>query len=551
MTKRVKSCVGRVKLAAAALAATALALPLPMLAGTAQAHPCPAGVPPALCGGGGGGGGPTAPPIPQAPVGGGAGSGGIPVHQAPTVSQMPAQPPTAPQTSIAPTVQQTPVESAPPSQPQHTQVQTTVQQTPQEHTTVPVTTPQGTPTAPMPSTKQVESPQPSASPSVPKPDGSSQPVTALTSASHPGGATEQPSLHQVSQVPVPPPLKADPRRVEEAKNAIPVFANPVNPPIPPPGPAQAMLAGDMTTQLDRAVNNPNRKFDVVRDGENAVIKPQHWDYQDYDQYHQPRFYNPLNVPVRIHYFYQNAYHDLVVAALGLAILAVADAGVYPYTAIGGDNYVTCGYFNGGAWVPPPGWNGPPPSDYSPPAPPPSYSGVTAYVPSADQNVGLDNMTLVGHDANAPVGQQDTMMLNNTTLAWGQADDPRNGGHVTIQKTQPTPGVGPTDDGRSIILAAKQQPISNNGWQKWVLGGILAVVAVVGAGALWIVRHPKTAPEESTEPVADEGPSLGSLVETPTEMHSADTSRGDTPTEAHNTATMADPDRTTWQQPLNP
>lgn len=520
------------------------------------------------------------PQMPRGPFGGGGGGGGLPVHQAPMVPQMPVQPPIAPQAPIAPPVQQPAVEPPPvhqepqpvePSQPQHTQVHMPVQQTPvqrepeapvttapvhtppseqpptqhnvtpvtepqqtpQEHTSVPVTSPHGTPAAPTPPTKQVGSPQPSTSPNVPKPGGRPQPVAPVTSAPQPGGPTEGPSLRQVSQVSAPPALKADPGRVEEAKNAPPVIADPVKPPPPPPGPAQAMLAGDMTSHLDRAVNNPNRHVDVVRDGENAVIKPQHWDYQDYDLYHQPRFYNPLNVPLRIHYFYQNAYRDLVVPALGLAILAVADAGLYPYTAVGGDDYVTSGYFDGGAWVPPPGWDGPPPSDYSPPAPPQSYSGVTAYVPAANQNVGLDKVTLVGHDDNAPVGQQDTMMLNNTTLAWGQADDPKDGGHVTIQKTQPTPGVGPTDDGRSIILAAKQQPI-NNGWQKWVLGGILAVVAAVGAGALWIVRHPKTAPEESTEPVVDEGPSLGSLVETPTDMHSGDT--------------MADPDRTTWQRP---
>lgn len=504
---------------------------------------------------------PVQPPIQQQPV------------EPPPVRQMPQEPteqppvhqepqpvePSQPQhTLVQVPVQQTPVQREPeapattapvhtppseqpptqhnvtpgPTTPVHTPV-TEPQQTPQEHTSVPVTSPQGTPAAPTPPTKQVGSPQPSATPNVPKPGGSPQPVTAVTSAPQPGGPTAGPSRRQVSQVPAPPPVKADPGRVEEAKNAPPVIADPVKPPPPPPGPAQAMLAGDMTSHLDRAVNNPNRQVDVVRDGENAVIKPQHWDYQDYDLYHQPRFYNPLNVPLRIHYFYQNAYRDLVVPALGLAVLAVADAGVYPYTAVGGDDYVTSGYFDGGAWVPPPGWDGPPPSEYAPPAPPPSYNGVTAYVPAADQNVGLDKVTLVGHDDNAPVGQQDTMMLNDTTLAWGQADDPKDGGHVTIQKTQPTPGVGPTDDGRSIILAAKQQPI-NNGWQKWMLGGILAVVAAVGAGALWIVRHPKTAPEESTEPVGDEGPSLGSLVETPTDMHSGDT--------------MADPDHTTWQRP---
>jgi hypothetical protein len=88
-------------------------------------------------------------------------------------------------------------------------------------------------------------------------------------------------------------------------------------------------------------------------------------------------------------------------------------------------------------------------------------------------------------------------------------------------------VGPTDDGRSIILADKQSPM-NNSWQKWLLGGILAAVAVIGAAVLWIVRHPRTASEAYTDRTAseaytdspiegDDGPSLGEIIETPTSM----------------------------------
>lgn len=566
--------------AAAAIAAGAVALPLPMLAGTAHAFPCPPGTPPGACGGGGHGAGGG-----QMPGGGGWGGGlGGGGWGGPPVQQVPVQPPVQ-QAPVEPPIRQVPQEPQAPAEPppgrqqpvpQNTEpIQTPVQQTPVQHTPeapVPPTTPLHTPpsqlpeqgsqapsqhsvapgpttpaqrtpvmepaqpprestaAAPTPPTRQVVTTQPSTPPNPAKPGGSPQPVTSEPQRN---GPTEGPNQQRVNQAPVPAPIAADPGRVEQAKNAPPVVVDPIKPPPPPPGPAQAMLAGDMASHVARAVNNPTRQVDVVRDGDKAVVHPQHWNYQDYDRYHRPRIYNPLNVPLRICYFYENAYRDVVVPALGLAVLAVADAGVYPYTAVGGDDYVTAGYFDGGAWIPPAGWDGPPPNDYVPPAPPPQFTGVTAYVPAADQKVGLNKVTLVGHDDNAPVGQQDTMMLNDTTLAWGQADDPKDGGHVTIQKTQPTPGVGPTDDGRSIILAAKQQPI-NNDWQKWVLGGILAAVAAVGAGALWIVRHPKTAPEESTEPVVDEGPSLGSLVETPTDMYSGDA--------------LADRDQTMWQRP---
>jgi hypothetical protein len=169
-----------------------------------------------------------------------------------------------------------------------------------------------------------------------------------------------------------------------------------------------------------------------------------------------------------------------------------------------------------------------------------------HIPAGIDSSIWDSVT-VSYEPTASISARTT-----SSMDWNpHVDDPKDGGHVTVEKTQPTPGVGPTDDGRSIILADKQQPM-NNGWQKWVLGGILAAVAAVGAGVLWIVRHPKTPP---TEPIAAEGPSLGSLVETPTDMGrnvvrfepGANYQPGVGPTEM-SSGTLTGPDHTMWQRP---
>ena len=158
------------------------------------------------------------------------------------------------------------------------------------------------------------------------------------------------------------------------------------------------------------------------------------------------------------------------------MLDAALAGVYPFTVVGQD-YLASGLFNGGAWIPPVDWVGPPPVDWIPPELPPVWNNVYAYVPALDQTVAVDRVTLVGHDESKPVGSQDTMMLNGSTLAWGQVNDARDGGQMSVAQTQPTPGVGPVDNGESIVLASASTPAPANGSDNttmWLLGGILAI-----------------------------------------------------------------------------
>ena len=67
------------------------------------------------------------------------------------------------------------------------------------------------------------------------------------------------------------------------------------------------------------------------------------------------------------------------------------------------------------------------------------------------------------------------MLNDSTLAWGQATNPAYGGQVTLTKTQSVPGVGPIDNGSFLVaLSAHPQPTHN--WKPWALGGGVLVIA---------------------------------------------------------------------------
>jgi hypothetical protein len=275
---------------------------------------------------------------------------------------------------------------------------------------------------------------------------------------------------------VAPPkgLDAPPQAIEVAKTAPAARINPATPPKPP-------------TQVDfnHQVQSVISAHSFLKVGNQGMVHPNHWDYIDYDVYHRPILYNPIKEALTFRYFYDGAYRDVYVPAGGRIVLDAATAGVYPFTAVG-DDYLTVGSFDGGAWTPPDGWDGPPPPDYTPPPSPAVYDDVSAYIPADDQTVQVGKVLMVGHDENQPAGSQDTFMLDDSTLAWGQANNPRNGGQITVTKTQPLPGVGPTDDGSSLVaLAAHQQPMQpTHTWWPWALGGLLVLALGVAARA-WL------------------------------------------------------------------
>ena len=278
----------------------------------------------------------------------------------------------------------------------------------------------------------------------------------------------------------PPGLDAPPQAVAAAKAAPATRID--------PGTIHQMLQlVDFNHQVQDVVNAHSGNVDVVKADNQALVRPRHWDYLDYDDYHRPMLYNPLTQAMTFRYFYNGAYREAYVPAGGRIVLDAATGGVFPFTAVG-DSYLASGSFHGGAWIPRDGWNGPPPPDYTPPAPPGVYQHVSAYVPADNQTVEVGQVEVVGHDDSQPAGSQDTFLLDDSTLAWGQVNDPSSSAQIRVTKTQSLPGVGPTDNGSFLVaLAALKEPTQpTQPWWPLPLGyGALAIA--VGLVAWMISR----------------------------------------------------------------
>lgn len=248
----------------------------------------------------------------------------------------------------------------------------------------------------------------------------------------------------------PKSLDASPKAIAAAKASPAARVDPANPPKP-------ATQKDFTQQVQGVVNAHSNNVDVVNADNQVLARPRHWGYIDYDVDHRPALYNPITEAMTFRYFYSGAYRDVYVPAGGRIVLDVTTVGVYPFTAVS-DSYLTSGSFYGGG------------------TPPAVYRDVSAYIPAANQTVQVPQVTAVGHDDSQPAGSQDTFMLNDSTLAWGQANNPSDGGQVTVTKTQSLPGVGPTDNGGVLVaLAAHQQPTRT--WWPWLLGGGVLVIVV--------------------------------------------------------------------------
>ena len=245
-----------------------------------------------------------------------------------------------------------------------------------------------------------------------------------------------------------------------------------------PSPAR----GNFNDQVQAAVRvNVDHDVDVYR--------PRHWEYVDYDEYHRPSFYNPLATDMSFRYFYNGEYRTAFVPAGGRVLLDAVAAGVFAFTAVAGD-FVSVGSFYGGCWMPPVGWVGPPPADWRP-WEPVSYTGVPVDFANIGQTVLVDQVTMVGHDDNLPVGQRDVVMLNDSTLARGEIQPSLDGGppQVTLQQTQSLPGVGQWDDGHQYINAAIQKPAAPpDNHLPWIIGGLVAVLALLGGVAARVWKH---------------------------------------------------------------
>ena len=271
--------------------------------------------------------------------------------------------------------------------------------------------------------------------------------------SPPPPSTIPPALgapRNASLVAPPKALDAPPQAVAAAKAAPATRVNPAAPPTPP-------TQVDFNHQVQNVVNAHSGNVDVVKVDNQALVRPRHWDYVDYENdSHRPSVYNPLNQAMTFRYFYNGADREAYVPAGGRIVLDVATVGLFPFTAVG-DSYVASGSFYGGAWIPPEGGDGPPPPNYIPPPPPEVYHYVLAYVPADNQTVEVGQVQVVGHDDSQPAGNQDTFLLDDSTLAWGQVNDPSSSAQIKVTKTQSLPGVGSTDNGSFLVaLAALNQ-----------------------------------------------------------------------------------------------
>ena len=280
------------------------------------------------------------------------------------------------------------------------------------------------------------------------------PAHAPTSPTGAPSATPAQAPNNWPTVPVKPAvvappkgLDASPTAIAAAKAAPATQIDPANPPAPP-------TRVDFNQRVQSVISTHTANVDVV----NGLAHPRHWGYIDYDADRHPILYNPISESMTFRYFYAGDYREVYVAAGSRVVLNVTVDGVFPFTAVS-DDYLTSGSFNGG----------------SPPAP---YQDVAAYVPAYNQTVQVGKVQPVAHDDSQPAGSQDTFMLDDSTLAWGQATNPTNGGQITVTKTQTLPAVGPTDDGKSLIdLAAVSRPQSAHNWWPWLLGGGVLVIAV--------------------------------------------------------------------------
>jgi hypothetical protein len=340
---------------------------------------------------------------------------------------------------------------------------------------VPVLTPQAPPEpAPLEPAPPVQTPQ--VVPPSPPPPSTIQ--------------VQTPKIPPVPEAPrnasvVAPPkgLDAPPQAVAAARAAPATRVNPASPLAPP------IQVYDFKHRVQNVVDAQSGNVDLVKADNQELVRPRHWDYIDYDDNHRPALYNPFSEAMTFRYFYNGAYREAFVPAGGRIVLDVATVGLFPFTAVG-YSHVASGSFYGGASIPPAGSDGPPPPNYTPPAPPEVYQHVSAYVAADNQTVEVGQVEVLGHDDSQPAGSQDTFLLDDSTLAWGQVNDPSNLAQIRVTRTQSLPGAGSTDNGSFLVaLAALKEPTRpSEPWWPSALGyGGLAIAVCLIA---WMINRRK-------------------------------------------------------------
>jgi hypothetical protein len=309
------------------------------------------------------------------------------------------------------------------------------------------------------------------------------------------GPTQRQAVHVVNVPPPSPHVALSSQRVEAARRAPPVYAQAIAPPVRPVTPGRPQVS--FVQQVSTVVAHKPPGVKVVNERNQQIIRPAHWQYVDYDQYYRPTFYNPAPVPVTIRYNYGGSYHEAYLPVGEQLVLDAAMAGVYAFTVVG-ESYLMAGNFLGGAWIPPAGWDGPAPADYVPPAPV-TFANIPAVVPAAgDERLQLGKVTMVGHDPARPAGSQDAFMVNDSTLAYGSVpSNPSSTDPITVAQTQTLPGVGPVDQGQSLMAVKLDKKSTGSNRLPWAIGA-MGLAGVLGGVSAWVIRHPEGADDEDGE-----------------------------------------------------
>jgi hypothetical protein len=112
---------------------------------------------------------------------------------------------------------------------------------------------------------------------------------------------------------------------------------------------------------------------------------------------------------------------------------------------------------------------------------------------------VGQVQLVGHDDSQPAGSQDTFLLDDSTFAWGQINDPSSSSQIGVTKTQPLPGVGPTDNGSLLVaLTAREEPTQpRHPWWPSALrfGGLAMAVCLVA----WMINRRQGGADRTASP----------------------------------------------------
>lgn len=284
---------------------------------------------------------------------------------------------------------------------------------------------------------------------------------------------------------VAPPqgLDAPPQAIADAKAAPVTRIDPARPLEPP------SRVYDFQQQVQNVVDGHRGNVDLIKADNQELVRPRHWDYVDYDDNHRPVLYNPLSEAMTFRYFYGGAYREAFVPAGGRIVLDAATVGLVPFTAVG-YSHVAAGSFYGGASIPPAGSDGPPPPTYTAPAPPDVYEHVSALVAADNQTVEVGQVEVVSHDDSQPAGSQDTFLLNDSTLAWGQVNDPSSATQIKVTKTQSLPAAGPTDNGSLLVALTglkEPGPPSDPWWPSALAYSGLAIGVCLIA---WTISRPR-------------------------------------------------------------